>query len=568
MGKRVIGRSLRSLRTGGSRAHLGLLAGSVCLLAVLLTWSSLSPMTMGGDVGRAHAAGAAARNDATGTTTANATDTPTPPPTSTPTTAPTATSTPSPTLTMLSPSSGAGPVGAHITLGGTHWGTGHLTLGAVPNGAACGAPSNWYLLPSATPTGSDGSFTQTFIWPVSLSDTNGSYNICVKNAGGQSASVPYSVLSSAPPIIALSVGSVPVGSSVTITGSNFFSSLPIDIDLQTNTQGSTGQTRLVGTASPEGNGTFTYSYSAISGDVGSLTVLAQTQPEGQAPSALYATATLNVLDAPTPTASASATAAATTTTQPVVVPTVPQSGANTPSALMVGLIAMIALVLAVVIGIVAFLLLRRKGDEPSQGGWPASPGGSGSGWSTSQRYPAQPFPDEDPWPAALGGVARWDDSTNDLEDGPGPDWRGRTMGGTRPRMPTVDSPGRVDDRTAPTLRTPRLPADPYGQSGARDPYGPPPADAPTLRLSTPEGAPWRQSGAPPADPWGPSEPQQPYAPADSWGRETGQYHSGRQPGYSEEPYPRWDEPGDVPPTRGPAEPSDPRGWPPDGNSRW
>lgn len=546
----------RRARTGRRWAHLGFLAFALAVLGTALAWSGTAPLA---PLGVAPQRVSAAANDAFAPA-APATDSPTSSATATetPTTAPTATTAPV-TFSLVSPSAGSGPVGAQLTLSGAHWGHGDVALGAATASASCGSPGSWVAsFPSASPSGGSGSFTQSFIWPVSLNSTSAPYFICAMSSAG-TASVTYQVDSTAPPVISLSSGSVQVGAQVTINGSNFFTSQPIFINLQS----ASGTTRSLGTATAGPDGTFSYQYSAVPLDVGALTVIAVTQQEGQAPPAIQATANLNVLAAASPTVTASRTPA-TATAQAGAIPGTTQQTGGTSGAVIVGLIALMALVLAMLVGVFIFLMLRRRDDEPapSGNGWQGANGAAGYGATWGQPYPNPnlPFPDEATLPQT-GSVGQWG---NDL-DGPGPDWHGRSLS-TRPRMPAVDTSERL------TEQRPAGGPSSFDSPAAPDPWGTPARPGQQMPPSGPYpgqlqgGAPmvpgtgqpgarggppqWQSAGGQPGNPWGPS------------GSPAGQGAGTGMPGApNAQPYPPTGQP-NTPPSSQPSGPTDP--WSQDG----
>lgn len=521
MGQWSGGRASSRARAVRRWAQAGVLALVLGFLGTLLAWSGAMPAaTPGSQPGRAFAAGNVAPAD---TSTPTATDTATATATATQ-----VAQTPA-SLTLVSPSSGSGPVGAQLTISGTNWSAGSVALGAVSAGSSCGQTGSWVAsFPAGNASG--GAFTVSFIWPVSLSDS--AYNICAANGSGQVAYVGYRVQSSAPPVLSLSNGSVHVGASVTVTGNNFFTSQPIFINLQTGA----GTTRTLGTATADGNGTFSYAYTAIPVDVGSLTVIAVTQQEGQAPPAIQAQANLNVLAALTPTATITLTPSSTKNA-PVVVPSGGQQSGGGSGALIVALVAIMALILAVIVGVFAFLLMRRKNDEnsPANAGWGSSygAGGSGAGWSPSYSAPNLPFPDDVTQQAPSGGVGLWDDEP----DGPGPDWHGKSYGGTRPRIPTVEMPHGGQPRQ------PSWPSDSRGYpSEPQQPLTPPTgmmpgASAEGLASGYPQqpshhGNPWTPSQGQPGMPPGSAVP--------SWGQPIGGYGQPQAPSFDQ---PNWGQAG-------------------------
>ena len=109
---------------------------------------------------------------------------------------------PAPTVTSLAPSSG--PVGTAVTITGTNFGASKGTSTVTFNGTAATATS-W----SAT----------SLVVPVPAGATTG--NVVVTVGGVASNGLPYTVTVPAPTVTNLAPSSGPVGTAVTITGTNF-----------------------------------------------------------------------------------------------------------------------------------------------------------------------------------------------------------------------------------------------------------------------------------------------------------------------------------------------------------
>ena len=105
-----------------------------------------------------------------------------------------------PNITSLSPSSG--PVGTSVTITGTNFGA---TQGTISFNGTTATPTSW----SAT----------SIVAPVPAGATTG--NVVVTVGGQASNGVSFTVTSTTPNITSLSPSSGPVGTSVTITGTNF-----------------------------------------------------------------------------------------------------------------------------------------------------------------------------------------------------------------------------------------------------------------------------------------------------------------------------------------------------------
>jgi hypothetical protein len=111
-----------------------------------------------------------------------------------------------------------------------------------------------------------------------------------------------------------------------------------------------------------------------------------------------------------------------------VTPSTPPS--NAPALWLPILLGMVALLLAL-LGMSLVLLLRRPQGMP--GGGPSWAGGIPTGGP-------RVAPGTGPLSAAAGGGDAWQEMDDWVpgEEGPGPDWRPRPMGGTRARMPAVE----------------------------------------------------------------------------------------------------------------------------------
>jgi hypothetical protein len=115
-----------------------------------------------------------------------------------------------PSITSLNPTSGA--VGTPVTIVGTNFGTTQGTGTVTFNGTA-GTPTSWSATSIVVPVPS-GAATGNVVITSALSSSGGS-------AGATSNGVNFTVTSSAPSITSLNPTSGAVGTSVTITGTNF-----------------------------------------------------------------------------------------------------------------------------------------------------------------------------------------------------------------------------------------------------------------------------------------------------------------------------------------------------------
>jgi hypothetical protein len=390
----------------------------------------------------------------------------------------------SPMLTLVSPSSAKGPVGAHLTVSGSGWSGSGVQVGAAKSASGCVSAASW-VGKFGTPALSGDSFTFTFVWPSSV--PIGKYYLCALSADGGPAATgvsavqAYRVSSNLPPALSLSSGAVQLHHAVTITGKNFYGASAVALTAQ---QGTTMQP--LGSVQVNIDGTFSSQYNADGFlSPGQISVIASTPPENGAPAVLSASVTLMVQVAPTATAQlsptatidATATAQASTSTNPP-----PRQDTGGPSGLVIGLVVTIALILVVLVGALAFLLARRRGgaqpgyQDPSSGpggyGGP-SPYSAGVGQTgyvgATGRYGAFGMQEATRTSVGVptGGVAQWDasgqshwDASDDSQ--PGPDWQPRPMSTGRHRF--VD-PEDVEYDPAPAWDAPQTgsypPADPW-----------------------------------------------------------------------------------------------------------
>lgn len=452
-------------------------------------------------------------------------------------------------ISLFSPSSGQGPVGAKLTVGGSAGGNSQVAIGAASSAANCanptaGSSTGWITTFGSAPQGSDGNYSFSFTWPSSL--TAGTpYALCAvaapggqpANSGGVPASQPYTVRSAQPPTLSLSSSTVQVGQPFTITGNNFFGMPTINISINSV---------FYQSVQPDGNGSFIVTVTPTAAQAGNTNILAQSPSEGNSAPVLTATAQITVLGAPTvtpdPTPSPSPSVEATSTavnSGGVGGSTSTSSGGG--GGLIIVLIIAILLVLAVIGGAITFLVLRRRGDGGSA--YPGGPGGPGSGgdWggypgrgtgpvpqygygqSATGQFgaagsygPTGAYPQPDPYASQqMGGVANWDDAPpmgggagwdDPGGSAPGPDWQPRPMSGSQ---------RRYDDPSYPPYTAPGQAPDPYGGYPPPDPwastqggYGEPPrGSAPPGRGNT--GYPPNPSRRPPPDdPWNTGDDEQ------------------------------------------------------------
>lgn len=454
---------------------------------------------------------------------------------------PTATPPTNSTLSLVSPSSGQGPVGATVTLQGSGWPSGQVGVGLAPSAEACTTPSTgWTNYFQTFSVGADGAFTYSFTWPAGV-DASSPYYLCAA-AGGQSASSggiaaqqTYTVRSSQPPTLSLSSSNVEVGQPFTITGSSFYGEPTVNISINNVFNQA---------AHPDGNGSFIVTVTPTASQAGNASILAQSPAENGGKPVLTAAAQISVLGAPTVTPAPSPT--------PTVAPTSTSAssggtlgGGNSGGSggdntgLIIGLIVAIVLVLLLIGGAITFLVLRRRGGGQEFPGGPAGPGGPGGGWGgypgsggtgpvpqygqgNSGHFGAAGaggyggsgfYPEQGAYPGSgvqIGGVAQWDDAPTaggmggigggaswgaPEESAPGPDWQPRPMSGSR---------SRYDDPSYPPYPAQEeAPVDPYGATGPGAYPPPDPWSSGTSGFSGPTQGypqPGRGTGYPPPNP--------------------------------------------------------------------
>ena len=377
------------------------------------------------------------------------------PPTSTdtPTSTPTATATPG-TISLVSPSYGSGPVGAHVTVSGAGFSGSSVALRAAAHPDCSSPQAN---LASVSTSG--GSFTQTLVWPPSL--PNGTYYIC---ANGTTSGPSYQQLATSAPAISLSAPSVAQESQLVISGSNF-----VGLSAGSNIQLIAGQGSAqasIQSGVVDANGQFNVPWTVDLSLTGTVVIVAQSPPEGTAPPVLQASASVNIT--PPVTATPSATASVSPTAGGI-------GGTNTPNnnssggggALLVLLIVLLIVVLLAGGAAAAFILMRRnsKGGPgpqapyPPGGGYPGYPGYSPSpygasspGWDAPTRGMGSMGMGDTRQSGQYGGdvgiggygaaggyggysgsgvgaVSQWDGPTEEYGDEPSASWQPRPMTG-------------------------------------------------------------------------------------------------------------------------------------------
>ena len=418
---------------------------------------------------------------------------------------------PTGTVTIVSPSSGQGPVGATVTVNGSGWvGASQVSIGVATSTTACANTGTWSATVGQAAPASDGSFTKSFIWPAALGKNANPYYVCAGEASlvYVASTNTYTVLSNQPPVLTLSTLDIQAGKPVTITGSNFYGA-PSGNSIRVSINGN-----LVQSVAADGQGTFAVTYTTAPRDVGNATVTASSPSEGGAPPALTASASLVVQAAPTVTATVSASPSASVAVTPTVAQTVTVGGSaasnggsspgnSSSNGLLLGLVIASIIALAVIAGLIAFVIMRRRNGSAPAYLDPYS-GYAGSGYNSgpqhygpgTDRYNAlPPFARSGPYDVtdpiahgSLGGVSQWDEP----DPTPGPDWQPRPMSGRRDPV----TGGYFDDQETylpPTgVRSPAGPgafgpADPWATD---DGYGLPPGDQPQSGATRPASDPW------------------------------------------------------------------------------
>jgi len=338
-------------------------------------------------------------------------ETPSPTITTTPTATPTATPTPSnATLTLVSPASAQGPVGAHLTLSGRHWSGTQVSLAAATT--SCASPEG-SLGQVTIPSG--GSFTTTFDWPATLAVSGTAYLLCATDDGGSSATAAqiYRVRSAAPPALSLSLSQAAVGQEVQIAGANFIGASSVTVMVRTPK----GERPLATLAPDRKDGSFVHNYIPVRIDMGTVTLSASSAPDGSAPPALQATASLTIGAPLAPTATVVATAVPTT--NPTIVFAHPSRGALDSLGLLAVLAAGGLLLLLPLMALAAWLILHGRLPRYTPAPRPAS------ALRQSARVPVGPS-------ARPGGASQriWADDLDEPSPaaGPGSGLRPLTLG--------------------------------------------------------------------------------------------------------------------------------------------
>ncbi|HEV2579395.1 MAG TPA: hypothetical protein VGT44_00970, partial [Ktedonobacteraceae bacterium] len=132
-----------------------------------------------------------------------------------------------------------GPVGENTIVHGANFNPNtqlHLILApgdSNSNPAVCRQPTVTVLVATVT-ADTTGGFTQSFPWPSAAGQVNQAYSICsLRMSNNTVASYlddgPFTVLSSSPPLIALSASSVAAGNAITVTGRYWVPPQPVSV---------------------------------------------------------------------------------------------------------------------------------------------------------------------------------------------------------------------------------------------------------------------------------------------------------------------------------------------------
>ena len=437
-----------------------------------------------------------------------------------------------PTLTLAVPSSGQGPVNAHITITGSNWGTNDVLVGAADPGVPCANQSGWSQIFGHVRPQAGQTIVFTFDWPPILRTTDGAYSVCAANSAG-AASAVYQVATAEPPSLNVDPLTTNAGSLVKVTGASFVGSGDVTLSV-TDAQ---NKTRTLTTLSPDATGSFSLTFQPRPTDVGDLVLHAATSaPQGMRP-AIQADAKLHVGEALTPTPGATPTVA-------VAPVTPPSSGNNTTAVLIVALVIAFLLAALAVGGAIFFFVMRnRKRPDDGTGYQPAYGGGPGYGMTGAYgaRYQDEGYTGYGAGMGGMGGmggtgVGSWDATMESPyapppdygaeapgwapSDGPDPNWRPRPMTGQ------WRAPEGYGD----------APYDSYGNYGPEDsgryppedPWGAP--DASYRQPGQPYSAGQRPSGSRGGyDPGYPDAPPQSPPGSNDWGGPGGAPRSGRYP---------------------------------------
>jgi hypothetical protein len=339
-----------------------------------------------------------------------------------------------------------GPVGEHAGVHGQHFPDGHYNLVLAPgdvNNDATVCSSG--TIPVGSPvTASGGGFSATFDWPAAANSLNTAYSICALNAADNNVashldSGPFTVLAANPPSLSVLTTSLKAGDSINVSGQNWVPEQQVLVSIGP-CQSCAAQKTASATVTSTGHNTGTFS--------ATLTVPASTAAGTYYLGAANAnrllsapSQTLTITASPTATATATATA----TTTPAATATAVSAGrggspgSGSSVGLVFGLVIAGIVLLAVLAGLLAFLLTRRPAPADGVGGGGRTGIGPAPGaYPTARPHgaapPPLPMPDEDERQGAWDpGVTTATSSAEDVY------------------------PGNYDDPTDPGLDAPRNP---------------------------------------------------------------------------------------------------------------
>ncbi|WIG58615.1 MAG: hypothetical protein OJF49_001361 [Ktedonobacterales bacterium] len=229
---------------------------------------------------------------------------------------------------------------------------------------------------------SSGQFDYSFDWPDAASA--GLWSFCVYGTGGVPTGNiddgPFSVLSAVSPSVAISAGSVAAGGTVTITGQNWLPAQDKIFVYVGPCADCDGAPIASGNATSASNGAFSIT----------LPIAANTAPGQYVVSAHNESGVLDLMDkgpkltvalAPTATPQPTATASPTLAPTAVAGGTSGTAGSSGGNGLLIALLVVAALLLAIIAGLIGFVIARGRNTTPggpSGGSGPSGgPGGSG-----------------------------------------------------------------------------------------------------------------------------------------------------------------------------------------------
>ncbi len=304
-----------------------------------------------------------------------------------------------------------GPVGENASVNGQNFPTNKQLRLVLVAGDSNNTPSACKIsvaTVSSVTTDNRGQFAQNFSWPVSAGEVNKEYSICAVSASDGSVvssrdDGPFTVLSSTPPVIALSASSVTAGNTLTITGHSWVPPQPVNINIAGCADCEPGNTEVASTVIDStglNDGSFSVTVTIpASTKTGNYVVNAFTQSgldanyivgsgvQHLAINSATPTATSTATVTPTATAAVTATVATTATTLPTVTATGTTVTANSNTSTngssnggdgggngpMILLFVALGVLLLAIAGVVIFMLLQRSslGKRPLPNTLPA-----------------------------------------------------------------------------------------------------------------------------------------------------------------------------------------------------